>query len=171
MNNTNQNNDVLFGDNNQNTLGTLEGDSTKTGWGALDSLDLNTNLTSVSYQDTMADLTREQWEGFRTRFLPVQNDLVSLSNNNQLLTEQLDRNKVNIDNSFASAEQNESIRLGRYGLTPENSKQDKNNNNLLKSLTTASVNNETRSTVNDLQNKIITGQGGTPQTLADIGKS
>lgn len=128
-----------------------------------------TQIRTESYQDTMADLTRAQWEDFQTRYLPVQNDLLSLANNDQLITEQLDRNKINVEKSFSLADQGEAIRMGRYGLTPENSQQSKNNSNLLKSLTTASVNNETRSSVDDLQNKIITGQGGAPKTLADIG--
>lgn len=129
----------------------------------------STGNGSQSYQDTMASLTREQWSDFKTRFLPVQQDLFSLATSDKLLTEQLDRNKVNIDNSFANSEQNESMRLGRYGLDAENSQQNGNNTNLLKSLTTASVNNETRGAVDDLQNKIITGQSGAPKTLADIG--
>ena len=133
------------------------------------SLDLSSGVDSASYQDTMAELTRSQWNDFKNRYLPVQKELFGLATNDKLLTEQLDRNKVNIDNSFASAEQNESMRLGRYGLAAEDSKQNSNNTNLLKSLTTASVNNETRGAVDDLQNKIITGQGGAPKTLADIG--
>lgn len=133
------------------------------------SLDVSSGVDSTSYQDTMAELTRSQWNDFKNRYLPVQKELFGLATNDKLLTEQLDRNKVNIDNSFASAEQNESMRLGRYGLAAEDSKQNSNNTNLLKSLTTASVNNETRGAVDDLQNKIITGQGGAPKTLADIG--
>ena len=128
-----------------------------------------TQIRTESYQDTMADLTRAQWEDFKTRYLPAQNDLLALANNDQLLTEQLDRNKVNVEKSFSLADQGESMRMGRFGLTPEDSTQSKNNKGLLKSLTTASVNNETRTAVDDLQNKIITGQGGAPQTLADIG--
>lgn len=127
------------------------------------------DIRTDSYQNTMADLTREQWSDFQTRYLPVQNDLLALADNDQLLTEQLGRNQHNVDNSFSLAEQGESIRLGRYGLSPENSKQSDNNTGLLKNLTMASVNNETRSSVDDLQNKIITGQGGAPKTLADIG--
>ena len=126
-------------------------------------------IRNDSYQNAMADLTREQWNNFQTRYLPTQNSLLSLANSDQLLTEQLDRNKVNIENSFETAKQSESIRMGRFGLTPDDSKQGSNNNNLLKNLTKASVNNETRSAVDDLQNKIITGQGGAPKSLADIG--
>jgi hypothetical protein len=121
------------------------------------------------YQDTMADLTRDQWNDFKTRYLPVQKDLFNLATSDQLLTEQLGRNKESIESSFANSEQNESMRLGRYGLDAEKSQQNNNNTNLLKSLTTASVNNETRGAVDDLQNKIITGQGGAPKSLADIG--
>jgi basic membrane lipoprotein Med (substrate-binding protein (PBP1-ABC) superfamily) len=126
-------------------------------------------IRNDSYQNAMADLTREQWNNFQTRYLPTQNTLLSLANSDQLLTEQLDRNKVNIENSFETAKQGESIRMGRFGLAPDDSTQDGNNNNLLKNLTKASVNNETRSAVDDLQNKIITGQGGAPKSLADIG--
>jgi hypothetical protein len=126
---------------------------------------------TASYQGTMANLTREQWNDFKNRYLPVQDELLSLATNDNLLNEQLTRNKQNLNNSFDLAETNENRRLGRYGLTADNTKQDKNNNNLLKSLTLASVNNETRSAVDDLQNKIITGQGGAPQSLADIGSN
>ena len=131
----------------------------------------NTGIRTDSYANSMADLTRAQWDDFKTRYLPVQNDLLAMANNGQLLTEQLDRNKHNVENSFSLAEQGESMRMGRYGLTPDNSTQSKNNNSLLKNLTTASVNNETRRSVDDLQNKIITGQGGAPKTLADIGSN
>ncbi|MBM7070868.1 hypothetical protein JQC92_02280 [Shewanella sp. 202IG2-18] len=138
--------------------------------------EVDTNQSSAGirtdkYQHAMADLTREQWEDYKNRFLPVQNELLELSQNDQLLTEQLARNETNIENSFNSAEQNESIRMGRYGLSNLDTQQSKNNNQLLKSLTTASVNNETRQAVDDLQNKIITGQGAARAQLADIGKN
>lgn len=126
-------------------------------------------IRTDSYANSMADLTRAQWNDFKTRYLPVQNDLLALANNDQLVTEQLGRNEQNINNSFSLADQGESMRLGRYGLSPEDSEQSKNNTGLLKNLTMASVNNETRSSVGDLQNKIITGQGGAPKSLADIG--
>jgi len=126
-------------------------------------------IRSNSYENSMADLTREQWEGFKTRYLPVQDDLLGLAGSDQLLTEQLNRNQGNIDNSFRLSKMNESMRLGRYGLAVEDSTQSNNNNSLLKGLTTASVNNETRNAVDDLQNKVITGQGGAPKSLADIG--
>jgi len=127
-------------------------------------------IRTDKYENTLADLTREQWKDYKNRFLPVQNELLGLATSDKLLNEQLGRNQENIDNSFETAQQNEEMRMGRYGLTPEHSNQNTNNNNLLKSLTTASVNNETRGAVEDLQNKIITGQGGAPKTLADIGK-
>ena len=125
--------------------------------------------SSTSYQDTMANLTRDQWNDFKNRYLPVQNELLALATNDKLLTEQLGRNEANVENSFSLANVNESMRLGRYGIEPDDSKQSNTNTGLLKSLTTASVNNETRSAVDDLQNKIVTGQGGAPTSLADIG--
>ena len=73
--------------------------------------------TDTSYEDALADLSREQWEDYKTRYLPVQDELLALSQNDQLLTEQLARNETNIANSFKTAEQNESMRMGRYGLS------------------------------------------------------
>jgi len=121
------------------------------------------------YQDALADLTRQQFEDYKKRYLPVQEKLFSLATDDSLLTEQLERNQQNIDSNFKIAKESEDRQLARFGVNAANSKQDNNNNNLLKSLTTASVNNETRSSVDDLQNKILTGQGGATSTLADIG--
>ncbi len=129
----------------------------------------NSGIRTSKYEYAMADLTRKQWEDFKTRYLPEQDKLIGLATSDQLLNEQMDRNEKNINTSFDTAKKNESMRMGRYGLTPDNSTQDNNNNNLLKNLTTASVNNETRSAVDELQTKIMTGQGGTPRSLADIG--
>ncbi|NRA62490.1 MAG: hypothetical protein HRU25_16630 [Psychrobium sp.] len=124
---------------------------------------------NINYQDTMAQLTRDQWADFQQRYLPVQNELLALATNDNLLNEQMSRNESNINNSFAVAKQNENNRLSRYGQSPSNTAQSSRNTSLLKNLTTASVNNETRQAVDDLQNKIITGQGGALRTLADIG--
>lgn len=128
-------------------------------------------INTASYQDALADITRQQFEDYKTRFLPVQEQLFDLATNDKLLTEQLERNGESINRAFSQSKESDSRTLGRYGLSPDNSKQDDNNNSLLKGLTTASVNNETRSSVDDLQNKILTGQGGTPQSLADIGSN
>ncbi|WP_222428965.1 hypothetical protein [Pseudoalteromonas neustonica] len=126
-------------------------------------------INTISYQDALADITRQQFEDYKNRFLPVQEQLFDLATNDTLLTEQMERNGQSIDRAFNQSKQSESMALGRYGLAPDNSKQDSNNTGLLKSLTTASVNNETRSSVDDLQNKILTGQGGAPKGLAEIG--
>lgn len=128
-------------------------------------------INTDSYQDALADITRQQFEDYKNRFLPVQEQLFDLATNDTLLNEQMERNGKSIDRSFNQSKQSEAMTLGRYGLTPDNSKQDGNNSSLLKGLTTASVNNETRSSVDDLQNKILTGQGGAPKGLADIGNN
>lgn len=142
---------------------------------AQDSEEATTSPTSESsdsgnsYEDTLADLTRDQWADFQTRYLPVQDDLLALSSNDTLLNEQLARNETNVNNSFALAEQGENIRMGRMGLAAQDSEQSKTNTGLLKNLTTASVNNSSRSSAEELQTQIITGQSGTPSSLADIG--
>ena len=122
-----------------------------------------------TYEETRANLSRAEWEDYRERFLPVQNQLIGLATSNELLDGQLDRNKRNLETSFASSERNEAIGLARFGQTPTNSRQDSNNRQLQESLTTASVNNETRTAVDDLQSNIMTGQSVKPRSLAEIG--
>lgn len=128
-------------------------------------------IRTESYKDTLADITRLEFDDYKSRFLPVQEHLFSLANSDQLLNEQLARNKANIDNSFTQAQQTENRTLSRFGISANDTQQNKNNHNLQKSLATASINNETRSSVDELQHKILTGQGGKPQTLAQMGKS
>lgn len=127
------------------------------------------NVRTDKYQNALADLTRQQFEDYKNRFLPVQEELFGLATSDKLLNEQMQRNEKNIDNAFAQSQVAESQRLGRYGLSPEETAQGSANKGLLKGLTTASINNETRESVDDLQNKILTGQGGAPKSLADIG--
>ena len=129
----------------------------------------NSSTASSSYADVQADLTREQWERYKTTFLPEQEKLINLSNSSTLLNEQLGRNTENINQSFDQSQTNESMRMSRYGLSSKNSAQNTTNNNLLKNLTSASVNNETRQAIGELQDKIITGQGTSVQSLANIG--
>ena len=128
-----------------------------------------TNIRTDKYQNALADLTRQQFEDYKNRFLPVQEELFGLATSDKLLNEQLARNETNINTSFNQSKIAEDQRMGRYGLSADNSKQSNANTGLLKSLTTASVNNETRESVDDLQNSILTGHGGAPKTLADIG--
>jgi len=128
-----------------------------------------TNIRTDKYQNALADLTRQQFEDYKNRFLPVQEELFGLATSDKLLNEQMARNEKNINTSFNQSKVAESQRLGRYGLAPDETKQSSANTGLLKSLTTASINNETRESVDDLQNQILTGQGGAPKSLADIG--
>ena len=127
------------------------------------------NIQGNTYQETRANLARAEWEDFQERFLPTQNRLIGLATSNELVNGQLERNKRNLETSFASSKRNQSIGLARFGQTPMNSRQNSNNRQLQESLTTASVNNETRTAVDDLQNNIMSGQSVKPRSLAEIG--
>ncbi len=47
-----------------------------------------TNIRTDSYQDALADLTRQQFEDYKNRFLPVQEELFGLATSDKLLNEQ-----------------------------------------------------------------------------------
>lgn len=125
----------------------------------------NGTVRTDSFQNMQADLTREQWNDYKNRFIPIQNELIDLSQNDTLLNQQLERNEENIDNSFRLSDLNNSVKRGRIGIDTAKTEQGDNNSSLSKSLATASLNNETRQANEDLQTKIITGQGGSTVSL------
>lgn len=66
------------------------------------------------YQDALADLTRQQFEDYKKRYLPVQEKLFSLATDDSLLTEQLERNQQNIDSNFKIAKESEDRQLALF---------------------------------------------------------
>lgn len=123
------------------------------------------------YDDTMAKITRQQYEDYQSRFLPSEQRLLSLASSDELLNNQLQRNVENVDQSFESAQQAEAMRGSRYGLSDKTTGQQTTNTGLDKALATASVQNETRQAVGDIKNNIITGSASDPkQQLSKIGE-
>ena len=68
------------------------------------------SVRTDKYQNALADLTRQQFEDYKNRFLPVQEELFGLATSDKLLNEQMQRNEKNIDNAFAQSQVAESLR-------------------------------------------------------------
>ncbi|MBL0487397.1 hypothetical protein JD511_20835, partial [Aeromonas caviae] len=66
--------------------------------------------------DTYAKITREQYQDWKTRFYPKQQELMELATNGQLLREQLGRVDENNANALRSAQQATANRNARMGL-------------------------------------------------------
>ncbi|MCE0495782.1 hypothetical protein [Vibrio salinus] len=67
--------------------------------------------------DTYASLTRQQYNDWYNRFYPVQKQLLEKTQSGELLNEQLDRADENAASSLDAAQESESAKMGRYGLS------------------------------------------------------
>lgn len=126
-------------------------------------------IRTDSYDNALADLTREEWRDYTERFLPVQRDLIGLSQSDELLNQQLERNKANLNNSFQTADRSSQMTLSRMGVKNTRQGQDAKNTSISRSLKSAALNNNTRRAIGDIQENIKSGQGGSPSTLTQLG--
>lgn len=69
--------------------------------------------------DTYASITRQQYDDWYQRFYPVQKELLEKTQSGELLNEQLARSDENAASSLDAAQEAESTKMGRYGLSGE----------------------------------------------------
>ncbi|PWI34831.1 hypothetical protein DI392_00685 [Vibrio albus] len=69
--------------------------------------------------DTYAQLTRDMYDDWYQRFYPKQKELLEKTQTGELLNEQLARANDNAEGSLADAQEAESNKMARYGLSSE----------------------------------------------------
>ncbi|MEL3914649.1 hypothetical protein [Aeromonas caviae] len=106
--------------------------------------------------DTYAKITREQYQDWKTRFYPKQQELMELATNGQLLREQLGRVEENNANALRSAQQATTNRNARMGLGTSSNAND-NSQGLRMALMTAGTENGLREQEQTRQMGILTG--------------
>ncbi|WP_324044731.1 hypothetical protein [Aeromonas caviae] len=106
--------------------------------------------------DTYAKITREQYQDWKTRFYPKQQELMELATNGQLLREQLGRVDENNANALRSAQQSTTNRNARMGLGTSSNAND-NSQGLRMALMTAGTENGLREQEQTRQMGILTG--------------
>lgn len=106
--------------------------------------------------DTYAKITREQYQDWKTRFYPKQQELMELATNGQLLREQLGRVDENNGNALRSAQQATANRNARMGLGTSSNAND-NSQGLRMALMTAGTENGLREQEQTRQMGILTG--------------
>ncbi|MFM4677093.1 hypothetical protein ACEUD4_01705 [Aeromonas media] len=106
--------------------------------------------------DTYAKITREQYQDWKTRFYPKQQELMELATNGQLLREQLGRVDENNGNALRSAQQATANRNARMGLGTSSNAND-NSQGLRMALMTAGTENGLREQERTRQMGILTG--------------
>lgn len=106
--------------------------------------------------DTYAQIIREQYDDWKTRFYPKQQQLMDLADSDSLMTAQLTRADENTANAVNNAQVAQNNQMARMGV---NTATDTNDNSLgLKSaLATASAKNGIRSAADERQTNILSG--------------
>lgn len=128
--------------------------------------DMHIDNTDGGYSDTMAALTRNQYQDYLQRYKPVEDDLIRNATSNDLYDLQTSRNTEIAEANFNRANQQQAAAQEKYGLADRRTEQQKRNLDLTRGLSLASMNNESRQAIGDLQRNIMTGAaGGTRQRV------
>ncbi|MGF1835125.1 hypothetical protein [Photobacterium sanguinicancri] len=112
------------------------------------------------YADTMAQLTRNQYQDYLKRYKPVEDDLIRNATSNDLYDLQVARNSEISEANFTRVNEQQAAAQQKYGLADRRTEQQKRNLDLSRGLSLASMNNESRQAIGDLQRKIMTGAAG-----------
>lgn len=104
--------------------------------------------------DKFAQITRESYQDWKTRFYPKQKELMELATNGKLLQEQLGRVDENNANALRSAQQATANRNARMGVR---SNANDNSQGLRAALMTAGTENGLREQEQARQMGILTG--------------
>lgn len=109
--------------------------------------------------DKYANIVRQQYTDWKTRYQPEQQKLMSLATDNSLMNAQLNRTSTNAAsaaNSVSSAEQAQSNQMSRMGVATTTNAND-NSSSLNTSLAVAAAKNGTRSAAEERNLSILTG--------------
>lgn len=106
--------------------------------------------------DTFADITREAWEDWQTRYEPEMYKLLNLTDTHQLMTDQLERVAGNEQNALNTAQTTQSNDMARYGLSNTANPQDQSDS-VNAALSDASTRNGIRTAEQGRDMKILTG--------------
>lgn len=109
------------------------------------------------YSNTMASITRQQYNDWLKRFAPTEEKLIQLATSGELYDAQQERNENAAESNLTRAENQAANTGAKYGLSDRRTDQQKNNLEINNALSLASMNNEGRQAIGDLQNGIVSG--------------
>lgn len=113
--------------------------------------------------DKYANIVRQQYTDWKTRFYPKQQELMELATNGQLLREQLGRVDENNANALRSAQQATANRNARMGVATTTNAND-NSSSLNTSLAVAAAENGTRRAAEERNLSILAGSNARSYT-------
>ncbi|HGA5700443.1 TPA: hypothetical protein ACIS09_003160 [Salmonella enterica subsp. enterica serovar Birkenhead] len=118
--------------------------------------------------DTFAQLTREQYNDWLTRYYPKLETLMNLGTDNQLMNAQLGRTDGIATQSLRSAQLGLNNQMARYGTVRAQNPQD-NTLGLRSALAIAGAKNGIREAQQDRQMNILTGGAAPVRQQLNIG--
>lgn len=113
--------------------------------------------------DKYANIVRQQYNDWKTRYYPEQQKLMSLATDNSLMNSQLDRASTNAANAVSIAEQAQSNQMSRMGVATATNGND-NSSSLNASLAVAAAKNGTRSAADERNLSILAGSNARSYT-------
>lgn len=124
------------------------------------------------YSNTMAAITRQQYNDWLTRFAPTEEKLIDLATSGELYEAQENRNQSLAQSNLNRAENQAASTGAKFGLGDLRTDQQKNNLKLNNALSLASMNNEGRQALGDLQNSLISGVSNSKgQQINELGEA
>ena len=113
--------------------------------------------------DKYANIVRQQYTDWKTRYYPEQQKLMSLATDDSLMNAQLNRTSTNAANSVSSAEQAQGNQMARMGVATTTNAND-NSSSLNTSLAVAAAKNGTRSAAEERNLSILAGSNARSYT-------
>ena len=107
--------------------------------------------------DKFASITRQQFADWQQRFLPKQQELMSLATDNSLMNAQLNRTAASAENAVRTAEQAQTNSMARMGVANTTNPND-NSTSMSKALAVAAAQNGTRADAEERNLSILAGE-------------
>lgn len=125
-------------------------------------------LINGSARDTQAALSRADWNDYKTRFFPLEDELISRYNNEGLRNQAMSESADAVNTAFDTNEGVQQRRLSRYGtsLAPDQQAALNRDNNVARVATLTDTRNLTRDTYADLDEQILSGSASSTQSVA-----
>jgi len=131
----------------------------------------NRSYASDTYaSDTYADLVRNEYSDYKTRFQPYEKTLMSLADSEAMLDAQLSKIGANSASRYKQAKQNSALKNERYGIQANGRQSNYNNTQMdaQRGLAVSNAKNMSRISAADRQMGILSGSSTSRQTLADL---
>lgn len=122
-------------------------------------------------QDTYAQLVRNEYADYKSRFQPYETKLMSIADSEQLLDQQLAKISGTSERRFSQARTNSALMDRRYGVQQSQRQQNYNTtqSEAQRGLAISQAKNMSRLNAKDRRLGVLSGAGSTRQQAQDLG--